>query len=124
MDHKKAREFQKKWSKAFDHMSHNKLWTLLKVMGVPGRLTHLLRNPYAGQETTVRIGHGKMHWFTIGKGVFKAVYCHPGYLTLKSTSCEMLVWMKHKLESRVPGKISTTLDKQMIEPLRQKVKRN
>ena len=50
-------------------------------MGIPDHLTCLLRNLYAGQEATVRTGHRKMDWFQIGKGVFKAVYCHPAYLT-------------------------------------------
>ena len=61
----------------------------------------------------------------LGKEYIKAVYCHPAYLTyMQSTSCEMLVWMKHKLESRLIGEISITSDKQMIPPLWQKVKKN
>ena len=61
----------------------------------------------------------------LGKEYIKAVYCHPAYLTyMQSTSCEMLVWMKHKLESRLMGEISITSDKQMIPPLWQKVKKN
>ena len=59
------------------------------------------------------------------KEYVKAVYCHPAYLTYKqSTSCEMPGWMKHKLESRLPGEISITSDTQMTPPLWQKVKRN
>ena len=59
-----------------------------------------LRNLYTGQEATVRTGH-KTDWFQIGKGVLKAVYCHPAYLTsMQSTSWESLGWKKHKLESR------------------------
>ena len=50
-------------------------------MEIPGHLTCLLRNLYAGQEATVKTGHGKMDWFKIGKGVVKAVYYHPAYLT-------------------------------------------
>ena len=62
-------------------------------------------------------------WFQIGKGVVKAVYCHPAYLTyMQSTSCEMPGWTKHKLESRLPGEISITSDMQMTPPLWQKVK--
>ena len=58
----------------------------------------LLRNLYAGQEATVRTGHGTMDWFQIGKGVQKSVYCHPAYLAyMQNTSCEMLGWMKHKI---------------------------
>ena len=60
-----------------------------------------------------------------GKEYIKAVYCHPAYLTyMQSTSCEMLDWMKHKLESRLLGEISITLDMQMTPPLWQKVKKN
>ena len=60
-----------------------------------------------------------------GKALFKAVYCHPAYLTYtQSTSCEMLGWMKHKLESRLPGQISITSDMQMTPPLWQKAKKN
>ena len=65
-----------------------------------------------------------MDWYQIGKGV-KAVYCQPTYLTyMQSTSSEMPGWMKHKLESRLPGEISITSDMQMTPPLCQKVKRN
>ena len=61
----------------------------------------------------------------LGKEYFKAIYCHPAYLTsMQSTSCEMLDWMKHKLESRLPGEISITSDMQMMPLLWQKVKKN
>ena len=61
----------------------------------------------------------------LGKEYVKAVYCHPAYLTyMQSKSCEMLDWMKHKLESRLPGERSTTSDTQMTPPLWQKAKRN
>ena len=61
----------------------------------------------------------------LGNEDVKAVYCHPGYLTyMQSTSCEMRDWMKHKLESRLPGEISITSDMQMTPPLWQKVKKN
>ena len=61
----------------------------------------------------------------LGKGYFKAVYCHRAYLTyMQSTSCEMLDWMKHKLESRLLGEISITSDTQMTPPLWQKAKKN
>ena len=60
----------------------------------------------------------------LGKEHIKAVYCHPTYLTyMQSTSCDMLGWMKHKLESRLPGEISITSDRQMTPPLWQKAKR-
>ena len=72
----KAREFQKSiyfcfidYAKSFDCVDHNKLWKILKEMGTPDHLTDLLRNLYAGQEATVRTGHGPTDWFQIGKGV-------------------------------------------------------
>ena len=103
----------------------NKLWKILKEMGIPGHLTCLLRNLYPGQKATVRTGHGTIDWFQIGKGYVKAVYCHPAYLTyMQSTLREMLGWRKHKLESRLLREISVTSDMQMTPSLWQKVKRN
>ena len=64
-----------------DCVDHNKLWKILKEMGIPDHLTCLLRNLYTGQEATVRTGHGTSDWFQIGKEYVKAVYCHPAYLT-------------------------------------------
>ena len=69
------------YAKAFDYVDHNKLWKILKEMGIPDHITCLLRNLYAGQEATVKSRHGKTDTFQIGKGVCKAVYCHPAYLT-------------------------------------------
>ena len=90
------------YAKAFDCVDHNKLWKILKEMGIPDHLTCLLRNLYAGQEATVRTGHGTTDWFQIGKGVCQGLYCPHAYLTyMQSTSCEMLDWMNHKLESRL-----------------------
>ena len=72
----KAREFEKKvyfcfidYSKAFNCVNHSKLWRILKEKGIPDHLTCFLRNLYAGQEATVRTGHGTVDWFQIGKGV-------------------------------------------------------
>ena len=94
-------------------------------MGIPDYLTCLLRNLYAGQEATLRTGHGTIDFPKLGKEYIKAVYCHPAYLTyMQTTSCEMLDWMKHKLESRFPGEISITSDMQMTPPLWQKLKKN
>ena len=91
--------------------------------GIPDHLTCLLRNLYAGQEATVRTGHGTMDWFKTGKEYVKAIHCHPVYLTfMQSTSCEMPDWMKYKLESRLPGEISITSDMQMTPPSWMKVK--
>ena len=75
------------YAKAFDCVDPNKLWKILREMGILDHLTCLLRNLYAGQEATVRTGQGTTDWFQIGKGVPKAVYCHPAYLTsMQSTS--------------------------------------
>ena len=85
-NHQKARVFQKNtyfcfidYAKAFDCVDHNKLWNILKEMGIPDHLTCLLRNLYAGQEATVRTGHGTGS--KQEKEYFKAVYRHPAYLT-------------------------------------------
>ena len=86
-------------------------WKILQEMGIPDHLTCLLRNLYVGQEPTVRTGHGTADWFQTGKGVHQG----PAYLTyMQNTSREMLSWMKHKLESRLPEEISKTSDMQMI----------
>ena len=81
----KAREFQKNiyfffidYAKAFDCVDHNKLWNILKEMGIPDHLTCLLRNLYAGQEATVRTGHGTIDWFQIGKGICQGSIKNPG----------------------------------------------
>ena len=81
---KKAREFQKNmyfcfidYAKAFDCVDHNKLWEILKEMGMPDHLTYLLRNLYAHQEATVRTGHGTTDWFQIGKGVNQGCILSP-----------------------------------------------
>ena len=79
-----AREFQKNiyfcfidYAKAFHCMDHNKLWKILKEMGIPDHLTCLLRDVYAGQEATVRTRHGTMDWFKIGKGVSQGYILSP-----------------------------------------------
>ena len=80
----KAREFQKNvnfcfidYAKAFDYVDHNKLWKILKEMGIPDHLFCFLRNLYAGQEATVRTGHGTTAWFLIGKGVHQGCIWSP-----------------------------------------------
>src|SRR5574340_803446 len=81
---KKSRKFQKNicfclihYAKAFDCVDHNKLWKIVKEMGIPDHLTCLLRNVYAGQEATVRTGHGTTDWFQIGKGVLQGCILSP-----------------------------------------------
>ena len=108
----KAREFQKNiyfcfvdYTKVFDCVDYNKLWKILKEMGIPDHLTCLLRNLSAGQEATVRTGHKKQTGSKLGKEYVKAVYCHPAYLTyMKSTTCEMWGWMKNNLEIKIAGR--------------------
>ena len=80
----KAKEFQKNvyfhfidYSKAFDCVDYNKLWKMFKEMGIPDRLTCLLRNLYSGQEATVRTRHGTTDWFHIGKGVCRGCILSP-----------------------------------------------
>ena len=90
----KARKFPKNiyfcfidYAKAFDCVDHNKLWKILKEMGILDHLTYLLRNLYAGQEATVRTGEGSTDWFQIEKEYAKAVYSYPACLTfMQSTS--------------------------------------
>ena len=132
---KKAREFQKNicfcfidYAKAFDCVDHNKLWKILQEMGIPDHLTHLLRNLYAGQEATVRNGHGTTDWFQIRKKYVKTILSpclfnlYAEYI-MRNAGLEEAQAGRSKLESRLPGEISITSDMQMTPPLRQKVKR-
>ena len=127
----KKQEFQKNidfcfidYAKAFDCVDHNKLWKILKEMGTPDHLTCLLRNLYAGQEATVRTGHGPTDWFQIGKGVRQGCVLssclfnfNTEYIMRKTPG-----WMKHKLELRLLREILITSDMQMTPPLWQKMK--
>ena len=112
----KAREFKKNiyfcfidYTKAFDCVGYNKLWKILKEMGIPDHFT-------CSWNTCMRVKKHQleldMEWCTgskLGKEYIKAVYCHPAYLThMQSTSCKMPGWMKYKLESRLRGDISIT----------------
>ena len=117
----KKLEFQKNiyfcfidYVKAFGCVDHNKLWEILKEMGIPDHLTRLLRNLFAGQEATVKTGYGTTDWFHIGKGVLQDCILSPCFFTyMQRTSCEMPGLMKHKLGSRLPGEIPITSDTQM-----------
>ena len=101
----KAREFQKNiyfcfidYAKAFVCVDHNKLWKVLKEMGISDHLTCLLRNLYAGQEE-IEPDMEQQTYTKLEKEYNKAVYHHPAYLTyMQCTSREMLGWMKHKLD--------------------------
>ena len=126
----KEREFQKNiyfcfidYAKAFNCVDHNKQWKILKEMKIPDHLTCFLRNMYAGQETTVRTGHGTTDWFQIGKGAHQGCILSPCLFNLDA-SWETLGWKKHKLASGLPGVISIISDMQMTPSLWQKVKRN
>ena len=94
-------------------------------MGIPDHLTCLLRNLYAGQEATVRTGHGAADQFQIGKQVHQGCILSPCLFNLYAEYIMRNAGLdKHKLESRLPGEISITSDMQMTPPLGQKVKRN
>ena len=107
----KARKFQKNiyfcfidYAKAFDFVDRNKLWKILKEMGIPDHLTCLLRNMQVKKQ---QLEPDMEQWIgsKLRKEYVKAVYCHPAYLIyIQSTSCEMLGWMKHRLESRLQEK--------------------
>ena len=113
------------YAKAFDCVDHNKLWKILKEIGISDHLTCLLRNLYAGQEATVRTGHGTTDWFQIGKAVCQGCILSSYLFNLYAKYImKMLGWKKHKLESRLPEEISIISDMQMTAPLWQKVKRN
>ena len=103
----KKQEFQKNiyfcfidYAKAFDCVDLNKLWEILKEMGIPNHLTCLLRNLYAGQEATVRTGHGKMDWFQIGKGV------HQGYIL---SPCLFNLYAEYIMQNAVPDDSQTRI---------------
>ena len=128
----KAREFQKNiyfcfndYAKAFDCVDHNKLWKILKEMGIPDHLTCLLRNLYAGQEATVRTGHGTTDWFQIGKGVHQGCILSPCLFNLYAEYIMRNAGLgEAQLESRLPGEISITSNTQRTPPFWQKVKKN
>ena len=129
---RKAREFQKNinfcfidYAKAFDWVDHNKMWKILKEMGIPDQLTCLLRSMYAGQEETVRTRHGARNWFEIQKGVSQGCTLPPclfnlyaEYIMRNAGPDEAQVGIK------ISREISITSDMQITQPLRQKVKKN
>ena len=104
---------------------HNKLWKILKEMEIPDHLTCLLRNLYAGQEATVRTGHGTTDWFQIGKGVHQSCILSPCLFSFNAEYIMRNAGLNEALlESRILGEISITSDMQMMPPLWQKVKKN
>ena len=128
---KKPKEFQKNiyfcfidYAKAFDCVYQNKLWEFWKRWE---HLTCLLRNLYAGQEATVKTGHGTTDWFQIGKRVCQGCILSPCLFNFYAEYIMRnagLDWKKHKLKSSLAGEISITTDMQMTPPLWQKVNRS
>ena len=120
----KAREFQKNiyfcfidYAKAFHCVDHNKLWKILKEMGIPDHLTCLLRNLYTGQEATVRTGHGTTDWFQIGKGVRQGYILSPCLFNLYAEYIMRNTGLDEAQAGlKIAGKISITSDMQMISP--------
>ena len=114
-------EFQKNiyfcfinYANAFDCVDHNKLWKILKEIGIPDYLTCLLRNVYAGQEATVRIRHGKTNWFKIGKGVLQGCILSPCLFSFYAESIMRNARMDESQAGiKIAGRISTTSDMQM-----------
>ena len=129
----KAREFQKDiyfcfidYAKAFDCVDHNKLWKILKEMGIPDHLTCLLRNLYAGQEATVRTGHETTDWFQIGKGVRQGYILSPCLFNLYAEYITRNAGLEEaqagiKIARRNINNLTYTDD---MPPLCQKAKRN
>ena len=128
----KARQFQKNiyfcffdYAKAFECVDHNKLWKILKEMGISDHLTCLLRNLYAGQEATVRTGHGTTDWFQIGKGVRQGCISSPCLFNfyaeyiMRNTGLE-----EAQAGIKVAGRNINNLRYADDTTLRQKVKRN
>ena len=100
-------------------------WKILKEMGTPDHLTCLLRNLYAGEEATVRTGHGTTDWFQIGKGVCQGCILSPCLFNFYAEYIMRNAGLEEaQLKSRLPGEISITSDMQMTPPLWQKVKRS
>ena len=132
MDHWKSKRVKKKiyfcfidYAKAFHYVNHNKLWKILKEMGIPDHLTCILRNLYAGQEATVRTGHGTTDCFQIGKGVCQGCILSPCLFNLYA---EYIMRNAGLEEAQAGIKIArryiNTWDMQMTPPLWHKVKRN
>ena len=126
----KVREFQKTiyfcfidYTKAFDCVDHNKLWKTLQEMGIPDHLTYSCEICMQVKKQQLELDMEQWTGSKLRKEYVRAIYCYLAYLTyMQRTSCEMPGWMKHRLESRLPGEISITSDMQMTPPLWQKAK--
>ena len=126
----KKQEFQKNiyfcftdYAKAFDCVDHNKLWKILQEMGIPDHLTCLLRNLYAGQESTVRMGQGTRDWFQVGNGVHQGCILSPCLFNLYAEYI-MSNARLDEAQAGIKGETSIASDMQMTPPLWQKVKKN
>ena len=128
----KAQEFQRNiyfcfidYAKAFDYVDHNKLWKILKEMGIPDHLTCLLRNLYADQEATVRAGHGTIDWFQIGKGVCQGCISSPCLFNLYAEYIMRNAWLDEAQAGiKISGRNISNLRYEMTPPLWQKAKKN
>ena len=128
----KAREFQKNiyfcfigYVKAFDYVDHNKLWKILKEMGIPDHLTCLLRNLYAGQEATVRTGHGTTDWFQIRKRVRQGCILSPWLLNFYAEYIMRNAGLEEAQAGiKIARKNINNLRYAKTPPLWQKVKKN
>ena len=104
--------------KPFDCADHNKLWTILKEMGIPDHLTCLLRNLYAGQKATVRTGHGTTGWFQIGKGVCQSCILSPCLFSLYAEYIMRNAGLEEAQAGiEIAGRLPVTSDMQMSPPL-------
>ena len=104
-------------------VDHNKLWKILKEMGIPDHLTCLLRNLYAGKGATVRTGHGTTDWFQIGKGVCQGCLLSPCLFNLHAEYIMRNAGLEEAQAGiKIAGEISITSDMQMTPPLWQKMK--
>ena len=127
----KARKFQKNiyfcfidYAKAFNCVDHHKLWKILKEMGIPDHLTCLLRNLYAGQEETVRTGHGTTDWCKVGKGVRQVCVLSPCLFNLYAEYIMRNAGLEEAQAGiKIAREISINSDMQMTPPLLHKVKR-
>ena len=106
------------YAKAFDCVDHNKLWKILEDMGIPDHLTYILRNLYAGQEATVRTGHGTTDWFQIGKGVRQGCILSPCLFNFYAEYIMRNAGLEEAQAGiKISGRISITSDMQMTPPL-------
>ena len=115
------------YAKVFDCVDHNKLWKILKEMGIPDHLTCLLRNLYAGQEATVRTGHGTTDWFQIGKGVHQCCILSPCLFNLYAEYIMRKPWLEEaqdeiKIAGRNTNKVRYADDNTLMAETEEELK--